>query len=55
VDRMGVGIDDGAHLDAPSSLSSPSARGSARSAGDRRVHPARGYAGVDRRVSGLAR
>ena len=55
VDRMGVGIDDGAHLDAPSSLSSPSARGSARSAGDRRVHPGRAYAGVDRRVSGLAR
>jgi uncharacterized membrane protein len=25
VDRLGVGVDDGAHLDAPSSLSSPSA------------------------------
>ena len=55
VNRMGVGIDDGAHLDAPNSLSSPSARGPARSAGDRRVYPARAYAGADRRVSGLAR
>jgi hypothetical protein len=54
VDRLGVGIDDGAHLDAPSSLSSPSARWSARAAGDRRVHATRGYAGVERRVSGLA-
>jgi uncharacterized membrane protein len=52
--RLGVGIDDGAHLDAPSSLSSPSARWSARAAGDRRVHATRGYAGVERRVSGLA-
>ena len=24
VDRLGVGVDDGAHLDAPSSLTSPS-------------------------------
>ncbi|HET7471257.1 MAG TPA: DUF2231 domain-containing protein [Gemmatimonadales bacterium] len=55
VDRLGVGIDDGAHLDAPNSLSSPSARGSARATGDRRGYPARAYAGVERRVSGLAR
>jgi uncharacterized membrane protein len=55
VDRLGVGIDDGAHLDAPNSLSSRSARASVRSAGDRRVHANRAYAGVDRRVSGLAR
>jgi uncharacterized membrane protein len=27
VNRLGVGVDDGAHLDAPSSLVSPSARG----------------------------
>lgn len=27
VDRLGVGVDDGAHLDAPSSLHSPSADG----------------------------
>lgn len=26
VDRLGVGVDDGAHLDAPSSLTTPSAR-----------------------------
>jgi uncharacterized membrane protein len=55
VDRLGVGIDDGAHLDAPNSLSSSSARGSARATGDRRVYPARAYAGVERRVSGMAR
>lgn len=30
VDRLGVGIDDGAHLDAPSSLTNSSARGDAR-------------------------
>ena len=29
VDRLGVGVDDGAHLDAPSSLSGQSARGTA--------------------------
>ena len=52
VNRLGVGVDDGAHLDAPSSLSSPSARGLARARGDRRVYPARGYAGAERRVSG---
>ena len=50
VDRMGVGVDDGAHLDAPSSLSSPSAR--ARPGSDRRAHPSVGYAGADRRAAG---
>lgn len=32
VGRLGVGVDDGAHLDAPSSLSGPDTRGSATSA-----------------------
>jgi uncharacterized membrane protein len=32
VDRLGVGVDDGAHVDAPSSLSGQPARGSARPA-----------------------
>ena len=30
VDRLGVGVDDGAHLDAPSSLTTSNARGDAR-------------------------
>lgn len=30
VDRLGVGVDDGAHLDAPSSLKTSNARGDAR-------------------------
>jgi uncharacterized membrane protein len=30
VDRLGVGVDDGAHLDAPNSLTTDSARGDAR-------------------------
>jgi hypothetical protein len=55
VDRLGVGVDDGAHLNAPSSLTSPSARGSAQSASDRRVHPAAAYPGAERRATGLAR
>jgi uncharacterized membrane protein len=55
VDRLGVGVDDGAHLDAPSSLASASARGPSRAAGDRRVTPARAYAGAERRVTGMAR
>jgi uncharacterized membrane protein len=54
VDRLGVGVDDGAHLDAPSSLASKSARGRAP-AGDRRASPWRAYAGVERRVAGVAR
>jgi uncharacterized membrane protein len=55
VNRMGVGVDDGAHLDAPSSLSAKSARMTTRSAGDRRIARAQAYAGVERRVAGLAR
>jgi uncharacterized membrane protein len=58
VDRLGVGVDDGAHLDAPSSLTSQSATGSTASrsgpgstwAGRERRHfPQPAYAGVDRR------
>jgi uncharacterized membrane protein len=52
VDRLGVGVDDGAHLDAPSSLTSRSARGSARSVSDRRIYPSAGYAGAERRATG---
>jgi uncharacterized membrane protein len=62
VDRLGVGVDDGAHLDAPSSLTSQSATatgtsGSASRSGagpswsgrERRHFPQPAYAGVDRR------
>jgi hypothetical protein len=55
VNRLGVGVDDGAHLDAPSSLASASARGRAGSAGDRRAYRASAYAGVERRTAGMAR
>jgi len=57
VDRLGVGVDDGAHLDSPSSLSelpastglgsSPQSRGYTGT--DRRVTPPTAYAGIDRR------
>jgi len=46
VDRLGVGVDEGAHLDAPSSLTS---RAVASGRGDRRHFPQPAYAGVDRR------
>ena len=56
VDRLGVGVDDGAHLDAPSSLTSQSATANASrstSSGwagrERRHFPQPAYAGVDRR------
>jgi uncharacterized membrane protein len=58
VDRLGVGVDDGANLDAPSSLTSQSATASpaARigtdsgwSGRERRHFPQPAYAGVDRR------
>ncbi|HWB41202.1 MAG TPA: DUF2231 domain-containing protein [Gemmatimonadales bacterium] len=63
VGRLGVGVDDGAHLDAPSSLSRmPAATGSATefragtthgmTGGDRRRFPQAAYAGVERRQRG---
>jgi uncharacterized membrane protein len=56
VDRMAVGVDEGAHLDSPSSLSELPAGaglgGASRYAGsDRRAAPASAYAGVERRTS----
>jgi uncharacterized membrane protein len=61
VDRLGVAVDDGAHLDAPSSLSAlpASATRSASSGGfagrDRRASPAPAYAGLERRARGSVR
>jgi uncharacterized membrane protein len=52
VERLGVAVDAGAHLDAPSSLSSQSATGRA---GDRRRTISTGYRGIERRVAGMAR
>ena len=51
VARLGVGVDDGAHLDAPSSLAGQPATATApRWAGRERRHfPQPAYAGVDRR------
>ena len=61
VDRLGVGVDDGAHLDAPSSLTGQPASASSGSASrsgtsgwsgrERRHFPQPAYAGVDRRRS----
>jgi uncharacterized membrane protein len=61
VDRLGVGVDDGAHLDAPSSRtrqpvsasssSAPRSGTSAWSGRERRHFPQPAYAGVDRRRS----
>jgi uncharacterized membrane protein len=62
VDRLGVGVDEGAHLDAPSSLSelpAGAALGGAYRAAQERAYPAAerrmaassAYAGVDRRAS----
>ncbi len=61
VDRLGVGVDDGAHLDAPSSLtgqpasafssSAPRSGTSGWSGRERRHFPQPAYAGVDRRRS----
>ena len=49
VERLGVGVDDDANLDAPSSISEPPS-GAWRPARDRRaVHPP-GYPGVERRA-----
>ena len=60
VARLGVGVDDGAHLDAPSSLTAlpATAEGRARpgTAGqDRRAYPAPAYSGVERRGAGSMR
>ena len=48
VDRMAVGVDDGAHLDAPSSLSKLPAGANLKSS---RNTGARNYVGLDRRAS----
>ena len=64
VNRLGVGVDDGAHLDAPSSLTARPASASgqefragmshAYSGAERRHFPQPAYAGVDRRRRGTA-
>ena len=54
VDRLGVGVDDGANLDAPSSLSAQPARGPVGRS-DRRRYPPPAYPGTERRAAGLAR
>jgi uncharacterized membrane protein len=58
VDRLGVGVDEGAHLDAPSSLSGlpagaglSGARGKQYSGVERRTNGSSRYAGVERRFS----
>jgi len=58
VDRLGVGVDDGAHLDSPSSLSElpagaglgATARPHAAAPSDRRASAASSYAGAERRT-----
>jgi uncharacterized membrane protein len=58
VDRLGVGVDDGAHLDSPSALSElpagaglgTASRSGTYAGSDRRTSHAATYAGVDRRV-----
>ncbi len=60
IERLGVGVDDGAHLDAPSSLSelpAGAAAGASRSSMshgytgvERRHYPQPAYAGVERRL-----
>jgi uncharacterized membrane protein len=66
VDRLGVGVENDAHLDAPSSLSalpaSSGRRGAPRAATsgganqpDRRAYPPPAYAGVDRRAGAAVR
>jgi hypothetical protein len=65
VNRLGVGVDDGAHLDAPSSLTgrpASAATGQEFRAGmshgysgaERRHFPPPAYAGIDRRGRGTA-
>jgi uncharacterized membrane protein len=61
VERLGVGVDDGAHLDAPSSLSALPAAASAHASRraftgpDRRVSTRPAYAGIERRAGGSVR
>lgn len=64
VNRLGVGVDDGAHLDAPSSLSALPASGSGSVHGpsgsafaghDRRAVARPAYAGMERRAGGPVR
>ena len=54
VDRLGVGVDDGAHLNSPSSLSGRRAGENRTIAGftgpERRFGPSEAYAGAERRV-----
>jgi uncharacterized membrane protein len=52
VNRLGVGVDDGANLNAPSSLSGRSARSIAWSGPDRRHFGQPAYAGAERRGRG---
>ena len=52
VERLGVSVDEGAHLNAPSSLSSQPAAGRA---GDRRRNISTGYRGIERRAASMAR
>jgi uncharacterized membrane protein len=49
VDRLGVGVDDGAHLDSPSSLSKLPAGSGLNSTS--RARAATGYGGTERRMS----
>ena len=51
VDRLGVGVDPGAHLDAPSSLTSQPASVTR----DRRTSPQAAYSGIDRRAGAALR
>jgi len=58
--RLGVGVDDGAHLDAPSSLSALPAAGRGPSSGgfaggDRRTSTDPAHVGTERRAHGSAR
>lgn len=54
VGRLGVAVDDGAHLNAPSSLSQLPATARSRPQ-DRRAYPQPAYAGVERRLPGRSR
>jgi uncharacterized membrane protein len=66
VGRLGVAVDEGAHLDAPSSLSALPAGAQAHSVSraamsggypgrERRAHPQPAYAGLERRMRGAVR